>query len=156
MKLGCLLWKNFSILIWSNERPLWLSIFSRYNNFNFIMTCPTTCIQATHYIHNMPFDEGWFKDIIKAWKTIVHATLLSDSWKTIDYIKQISSFPCLPWHEVFSFTLFLSPLFFWFIIIAVWLFIIEKLTYISVNIKYIPHFYFPLKCMPFFGVCLCC
>lgn len=54
----------------------------------------------------------------------------------------------MTWSILFYFISF-SPLFL-FIIIAVWLFIAEKLTYISVNIKDISHFYFPLKCMPFF------
>lgn len=110
MKLGCCLWKNFSILIWSNERRLWLSIFSRYKNFNIIQHALQPA--SKNYTHNMPFYEGWFKDISQAWKTIVHATLLSDSRRTIDYVKRISSFPLLPWYEVFSFTLFLSPRFF--------------------------------------------
>lgn len=85
----CFLWKNFSILNWSDDKPLSLSIFSRQKNFIIIKTYSTICLQAADFIHDMPFDEGCSKGIRQAWKTIVHATFPSDSWKTIDCIKFI-------------------------------------------------------------------
>ena len=38
-----------------------------------------------------------------------------------------------------------------FLIVIAWLFIMGKVTYISVKIKHVFHFYFPLKYMPFFS-----
>ena len=150
----CFLWKNFSILNWRHERPLLLLIFSRHKNFSIVMTCPTICLQAPGCIPERPFDEGWDKDRRQAWKTIVHATPPSDSWKTIDCVKWISSFSLLPWYELFSF-LFLSfslpPACFCFCFCfgCCRAFHYGR-THICVNIKYISHIFPPLTYMPFF------
>lgn len=131
MKPGYFWWKNLSILNWGNARPLSLSIFSRHKNFSFIMTCPAICLLATQGIHDMAFDEGWCTDIRQAWRAVVHAAPPSDSWKTIDYVRRVSSFSLLPWCVGFSFPSPTTPL----LIIVFWLSIMGKPAYVSMKIK---------------------